>query len=84
MHTNRYKFTKKINKCDVTSKSTITKRSFSKKKKKVVETIKKKKSTKRETKLEKERDYWPFCCGQLGRNRRERERGGNEVQQNLY
>jgi len=37
----------------------------------VVETIKKK-STRRETKLEKEGKYWPFCRGQLGRNRGER------------
>ena len=36
----------------------------------MVETIKE--STKRETKLEKEREYWPFCSGQLGRNRGER------------
>ena len=41
MHKSQYKFTKKKNKCDVTIKSTITKRAISRKKKKVVETIKK-------------------------------------------
>ena len=55
MHKSRYKFAKKRNKCDVTIKSTITKK---KKKtingKKVVETIKK--FTKKETKLERERE----------------------------
>ena len=50
MHKNLYKFLKKRNKCDVTNKSTITKRTISEKK--VVETIRK--STKRETKLERE------------------------------
>ena len=39
MHKSQYKFTKKKNKCDVTIKSTITKRAISRKKKKVVETI---------------------------------------------
>ena len=58
MHKSQYQFIKKINNCDVTIKSTITKRTISRKKK-VVETIKtkkKKKITKRETKLEKERE----------------------------
>ena len=42
MHKSLYKFVKKRNKCDVTIKSTITKRIISgKKKKKEVETIKK-------------------------------------------
>ena len=49
MHKNLYKFFKKRNKCDVTNKSTITKITISEKK--VVETIRK--STKRETKLER-------------------------------
>ena len=40
MHKSRYKFTKKINKCDVTIKSTIIKGTISRKKR-VVETIKK-------------------------------------------
>ena len=56
MHKSQYKFTKKINKCDVTIKSTITKITISRKKK-VVETIKKKKPPKTKTKLEKEREY---------------------------
>ena len=43
MHKSQYKFTKKKSKCDVTIKSTITKRAISRKKKKVVETIKIKK-----------------------------------------
>ena len=54
MHKSLYKFTKKINKCDVTIKSTITKITISRKK--MVETIKKK-ATKTKTKLEKEREY---------------------------
>ena len=58
MHKSLYKFTKKINKCDVTIKSTITKITISRKKK-VLETIKKKNppKTKTKTKLEKEREY---------------------------
>ena len=42
MHKSQYQFIKKINNCDVTIKSTITKRTISRKKK-VVETIKTKK-----------------------------------------
>ena len=53
MHKNWYKFTKKKNKCDAIIKSTITKRTINGKKK-VVETIKK--FTKKETKLERERE----------------------------
>ena len=55
MHKSQYKFTKKKNKCNVTIKSTITKITISRKKK-VVETIKKK-PPKPKTKLEKEREY---------------------------
>ena len=55
MHKNLYNFTKKINKCDVTIKSTITKRTISRKKK-VVETIKKN-LPKQKKKMEKEREY---------------------------
>ena len=56
MHKSLYKISKKINKCDVKIKSIITKRTISLKyKKKVVE--KKKKTTKRETKLEKKSEY---------------------------
>ena len=58
----------------MTIKSTITKRTISIRKKKVVVTKqKKKKSTKRETKSKREREYDLFCFGQLGRNRREVE-----------
>ena len=52
MHKSQYKFVKKRNKCDVTIKSTITKRIISGKKR-----LKQlKKFTKRETKLERERE----------------------------
>ena len=50
-------------------------------KKKVVETIKKNASKETNLEKEREREYWPFCSEQLGRNRRERERGGNEVKE---
>ena len=73
MHKNLYKFFKKRNKCDVTNKSTITKRTISEKK--VVETIRK--STKRETKLE--RKYCPFLLQTTWK-----EKGGNEVIRNFY
>ena len=52
MHKSQYKFVKKRHKCDVTIKSTITKRIISGKKR-----LKQfKKFTKRETKLERERE----------------------------
>ena len=51
MHKSRYKLAKKRNKCEVTIKSTITKRTI--RGKKVFETIKKKS---KETKLERERE----------------------------
>ena len=54
MHKGRYKFAKKRNKCDVTIKSTITKHNYERKKKRVVETIKK--FTQKETKLEREKE----------------------------
>ena len=54
MHKGRYKFAKKRNKCDVTIKSTITKNNYERKKKRVVETIKK--FTEKETKLEREKE----------------------------
>ena len=53
MHTSQYKFVKNRNICDVTIKSLITKSTISGKKNNV-ETIKE--STKRETKLERERE----------------------------
>ena len=73
MHKSRYKLAKKRNKCEVTIKSTITKRTI--KGKKVFETIKKKS---KETKLERERErererIYLFCSEQLGRNRGEVE-----------
>ena len=55
MHKSLYKFTKKINKCDVIIKSTITKRTISRKKKwlkqfkKIYQNRKKKKWRKRES-----------------------------------
>ena len=58
MHKSQYKLAKKRNKCEVTIKSTITKRTI--RGKKVFETIKKKS---KETKLEREREKrenWPF------------------------
>ena len=75
MHKSQYKFTKKKNKCDVTIKSTITKRAISRKKKKVVETIKIKKikNIKRGKKIG-EREYWPWNHGQLEKNRRKRRK----------
>ena len=56
MHKSLYNFTKKINKCDVTIKSTIKKRTISRKIKCGCNNNKKK-FTKRETKLEKESEY---------------------------
>ena len=56
MHKSRYKFTKKINKCDVIIKSTITKRTISRKKKNWLKQLKKSTKTE-EKKLEKEREY---------------------------
>ena len=56
MHKSQYKFTKKIKKCDVTIKSTITKITISKKKKEVETIKKKKKATKNKNKIgERER-----------------------------
>ena len=73
MHRSQYKFSKKRKKCDVSVKSTITKRTISIRKKKGGCYKTKKKSTKRETKSKREREYDLFCFGQLGRNRREVE-----------
>ena len=67
MNKSQYKFTEKINKCDVIIKSTITKRTICREKKKWLKQLKKKKTTKTEKnknkkikinkKLEKEREY---------------------------
>ena len=75
MHKSLYKFIKKRNKCDVTIKSTITKRTIS------GEEVVKKKSSK-ETKLERERErvltflQWTTW--------KEQRMGGNEIIRNLY
>ena len=71
MHKNLYNFTKKINKCDVTIKSTITKRTISRKIN-VVETIIKKNSPKEKQNQRKRVSIDLFYHGQLGRNRGER------------
>ena len=71
MHKSQYKFAKKRNKCDVTIKSIITKNIISGKKMLEI----RKESTKRETKLERERERESidlFCYEQLGRNMVER------------
>ena len=66
MHKSRYKLPKRKNKCEVTIKSTITKRTTREGK-----WLKKKAS--KETKLERERERIDlFCNEQLGRNRGER------------
>ena len=71
MHKSRNKFVKKRNKCEVTVKSTITKRTI--RGEMVVETIiiKKKKNQKRQNWRERERIDL-FCDEQLGRNMGER------------
>ena len=91
MHKIQYKFTKRINKCDVTIKSTIIKRTISGKK--LVEIIKK--STKerqnvcvcvcvcvRERERERERERLTFFV--VDNLEEIVERGGNEVRRNLY
>ena len=70
MHKSLYKFSKKINKCDVKIKSIITKRTISLKKKKVVE--KKKKPPKEKQNWRKRVSIDLFYRGQLGRNMGER------------
>ena len=68
MNKSQYKFTEKINKCDVIIKSTITKRTICREKKKWLKQLKKKKKyqnrkkkikikIKINKKLEKEREY---------------------------
>ena len=74
MHKSQYKFAKKRNKCDVMIKSIITKTHHQWEK--MVETIKE--STKRETKLERERErvLTFFAMNHLEGIG---ERGGNKV-----
>ena len=72
MHRSQYKFSKKRKKCDVSVKSTITKRTISRRKKVVVTT--KNPPKEKQNQREREREYDLFCHGQLGRNRREVER----------
>ena len=60
MHKSRYKFTKKINKCDVIIKSIKTKRTISRKKKFVETIIKnppKERQNWRKREREREREY---------------------------
>ena len=79
MHKILCKFIKKRNKCDVTIKSTITKRTISGKK---ISGWNNKKSTKRETKLrERERVLTSFVVDNLEGIA---ESGGNEIIINLY
>ena len=70
MHKSRYKFTKKRNKCDVTVKSTITKRT--KVEKKLLKQLKNPLKEKQNWRGgERERILTFFFCKQFGRNRRE-------------
>ena len=80
MHKSQYKFTKKINKCDVTIKSTITKITISRKKK-VVETIKKKSHQKQKQNWRKRESIDLFVVDNLEGIG---EGDGNEVRRNLY
>ena len=80
MHKSLYKFTKKINKCDVTIKSTITKITISRKKK-VVETIKKKSHQKQKQNWRKRESIDLFVVDNLEGIG---EGDGNEVRRNLY
>ena len=82
MHKSRYKFTKKINKCDVIIKSIITKRTISRKEKRS-RWNNNKKSIKRKNKTgERERESIDlFVVDNLEGIG---ERGGNEVRINLY
>ena len=69
MHKSLYKFVKKRNKCDVTIKSTITKRIISERKKRgwINKKIQQKRNKFGERKRERER-VWPFCHEKLRRN----------------
>ena len=78
MHKSLYKFTKKINKCDVTIKSTITKITISRKK--MVETIKKK-PPKQKQNWRKRESIDLFVVDNLEGIG---EGDGNEVRRNLY
>ena len=72
MHKSRYKLTKKRNKCDVTVKSTITKRT--KVEKKLLKQLKnplKEKQNWRGGERENIDIFFFFFCKQFGRNRRE-------------
>ena len=72
MHKSRYKFPKKRNKCEVTIKSTITKRTISGKK------MIKKNHQKRQNWRERERELTFFVVNNLEGIG---ERGGNEVKE---
>ena len=79
MHKSRYNFFKKRNKCEVTIKSTITKRTISKEKSGWNK--KKKKNASKETNLERERERERESIDLFVVNKLERigKRGGNEV-----
>ena len=81
MYKSRHNFFKKRNKCEVTIKSTITKRTIAGKK--VVETIiKKKMHQNRQIEREREREREStdlFCSEQLGKNRGERRRESTDL-----
>ena len=79
MHKNLYKFTKTINKCDVTIKSKITKITISRKKK-VVETISKN-PPKQKQNWRKRESIDLFVVDNLEGIG---EGDGNEIRRNLY
>ena len=80
MHKSQYKFTKKINKCDVTIKSTITKITISRKKK-WLKQLKKKSHQKQNQNWRKRESIDLFVVDNLEGIG---EGDGNEVRRNLY
>ena len=80
MHKNQYKFTKKINKCDVTIKSTITKITISRKKK-WLKQLKKKSQQKQNQNWRKRESIDLFVVDKLEGIG---EGDGNEVRRNIY
>ena len=80
MNKSGYKFTEKINKCDVIIKSTITKRTICRRKKKWLKQLKK--TTKTEKKKWRKRESIDLFV--LYNLQGVRERGRNEVRRNLY
>ena len=80
MHKSLYKFTKKINKCDVTIKSTITKITISRKKK-WLKQLKKKSHQKQNQNWRKRESIDLFVVDKLEGIG---EGDGNEVRRNIY